>query len=161
MRWQWTVAAWVAWAVVPATAADPGAGKAAFSDESVIGACGGSVADMFARFGVPQDVVAARGQTAEEDDVLVDYGEILFRTRDQKVRCCFFLKSWKSTIRGIRIGDSREAVTQVLGKPQHIIRSKDHVETDYGYDLRQPKLSLWANFDKDGHVRRVEIALPD
>jgi hypothetical protein len=161
MRLTLTLAAIAALAVAIARAEDSGArGKAAPTDDAIIDTCGVRLARLFARFGAPQDILAKRGSMPNEDDVLLDYGSFLFRIRDKTVRNCFFLNDWKGPIRGIKIGDSTDEAKKVLGAPRVAYKNKDGT-TDYQYDLKDLDATFWANFDKDGKLKRVEIDLKD
>jgi hypothetical protein len=131
--------------------------KQPVTDAMIIDSCGGRVGDMFARYGTPVDVVPIRGKEPDEDDVICNYGAYMFRVRDRMVRCCFFLKTWKGSIQGIKIGDSRDDVVKVLGEAPIVFKDKKGVVTDYGYRMKKLGVKLYANFDEDGKLKRVEI----
>jgi hypothetical protein len=133
--------------------------KDSVTDATVINLCGGRLSKMFAQCGTPVDMKVKRGSTPAEDDVLCDYGTYAFRVRDKLVRTCFLWIDWKGTVKGIKIGDTREDVVKVLGKPYIVEKDKDGVITDYGYDLKDLDADFFANFNKDGKVWRVEISL--
>jgi hypothetical protein len=66
---------------------------------------------LYSRFGVPQAVYAARGQDEWQDDVVLVYPQGDFYVYRDRV--------WQLGIkaaRGIRVGDSREAVLLALGE---------------------------------------------
>lgn len=130
------------------------------TDEMIINARGGNLAQLFP-FGVPSIVIASRGPTKDDDDVVFGYGTFLLRVHHKTITNCFFTNDWKGTIRGVRIGDSREAVVKILGKPRIVVKNKEGVETDYGYDLKSPDAILYTNFDADGKVKRVQIGAPE
>lgn len=132
----------------PALAVQPAA-------ETLISIRGGGLERM-QQFGAPELVIAKRGKESDNDDVLFNYGPFILRVHHDTITNCFFLNTWKGSIRGIRIGDSREDVVNALGKPR-IIYSKAGVETDYGYVLKDSNAMLYANFNDDGNVKRVEI----
>ena len=76
------------------------------------------LAKLFATFGIPDDVRAYReDDQAKDDTVVLDYGAYGFKVRKKTVRNCLFWPNWKGTIKGIKIGDSRDDVAKVLGKP--------------------------------------------
>ncbi len=139
--------------------AQEGERKDSVTDTTVINLCGARLAKMFAQCGTPIDLRVKRGEKPEEDEVLCNYGTYAFRVRDKQVRTCFLWIDWKGTIKGIKIGDTREDVVKVLGKPYIIEKNKDGVITDYGYELKELDADFFANFDKDGKVWRVEISL--
>jgi hypothetical protein len=161
MRLTLTLAALAAMTVTAAGADDPGAPKqGAPTAEAIINVCGGGLTQVF-KFGVPKHVLAKRGDAVEEDDVLFRYDDFIVRVHETTVTNCFFMSDWKGPIQGIKIGDSREDVAKVLGKPRSVVKDKDGVETAYGYGLKgtDAKLDLWANFSEEGKVKRVEIEL--
>jgi hypothetical protein len=66
---------------------------------------------IYAGFGVPQEVYALRGKEAWQDDVVLVYPQgdfYVFRDRVWQVGI--------PAVRGIRVGDSREAVILALGE---------------------------------------------
>lgn len=160
MRLTLTLAALAAMVVTAARAEDPDARKeGVVTDEAIVNACGGDLTNLY-KFGVPNHIVATRGDMPEEDDVLFRYdGGFILRVHFRTITTCFFLKDWEGPIRGMKIGDSREGVVKVVGKPRSVITDKDGVETDYGYDLKRgdDTIGLWVGFDEDGKVRRVEL----
>ena len=139
--------------------AQDSARKDSVTDATIINLCGGRLSKVFAQCGTPVDLRAKRGSSPAEDDVLCDFGTYAFRVRDKQVRTCFFWIDWKGTVKGIKIGDTREDVVKVLGKPYIIEKDKDGVVTDYGYDLKDLDSDFFANFDKDGKVWRFEVSL--
>ena len=131
--------------------------KDAVTDATIIDICGGRLAKMFAQFGPPSHILAIRGDTPDEDDVLCDYESYMFRVHDKVIRFCFFRTDWKGTIRGIKIGDSREDVVKVLGTAPITVKDKNGVITAYGYRMKDLDVQFHADFDEEGKVKRVEI----
>ena len=147
--------------VVASAEAQDGAtpAKDAVTDAAIIDSCGARLAKMFARYGTPSNILPMRGDTPDEDDVLCDYGGAYgFRVRDKVIRFCFFWADWKEPIRGIKIGDSRENVVKVLGTAPITVKDKNGVITAYGYRMKDLGVEFYTDFDKDGKVKRVEIA---
>jgi hypothetical protein len=133
--------------------------KDAVTDATIIDSCGGRLAKMFAQYGTPSNVLPMRGDTPDDDDVLCDYeGAYGFRVHNKVIRFCFFWSDWKGPIRGIKIGDSRENVVKVLGTAPITVKDKDGVVTAYGYRIKDLGVEFYTDFDKDGKVKRVEIA---
>lgn len=124
--------------------------------EAIIKSRGGGL-EKLQQFGTPEIIIAKRGKTTDDDDVVFNYGPFLVRVHHDTIKTCFFVSPWKGPINGINIGDSRETVVKVLGKPRMVFKNKDGVETDYGYDLKDKEVTLYANFDDEGKVKRVEI----
>jgi hypothetical protein len=132
--------------------------KGAVTDLAIIKIRGSHFTDMFAQFGTPQIVVATRGRTPDEDDVLFNFGAFIIRVgKDQKINNCFILKNWKGPIRGIKIGDSREDVVKVLGNASMTFKDKNGTITDYGYRMKDLGVEFYVNFDENGNVKRVQI----
>ena len=71
--------------------------------------CGSRLAKVFSKFGTPEDLVAVRGSDVDQDSVKLSYGEYGFQVRDKTVTVCFFWADWKGAVRGVSIGDAREA----------------------------------------------------
>ena len=92
--------------------------------------------------------------------MLCDYGAYGFRVHNKVITVCFFWQQWKKTIRGIKIGDSRDAVVKLLGAAPITNKDASGAVTAYGYRLKDPNVKFWANFDASGNVNRVEIDLP-
>ena len=134
-----------------------GPAKKEVTDMMIINTCGDRLVKMFGQYGTPLDVVPIRGDTPDDDDVLVDYGTYIFRVHDRIVRFCFFRNEWPGTILGIKIGDSREDVEKVLGAPRTTFKDKNGVLTDYGYHMKDLGIEFYANFDDNGKLKRVEI----
>ena len=162
MRRILTLAAIAALLVISARAEEPAIRKqAAPTDKAIIGIRGSAFAKVFAQFGLPGDITAVRRSTRSKDGVLLDYGAFGFLVRHKVVDACFFWSDWKGSIRGIKMGDSRENVVKVLGsKPRYTIRDKDNAITAYGYDLKGSDVCYFANFDDHGKLDKVEIAPP-
>ena len=107
--------------------------------------------EVFARFGLPRTVYAARGGESWQDDVVFVYGEgdfYIFRDRVWQVGI--------TSIFGIKIGDAKAAAVLALGE-----RARDegnHLLLDiagYGWPL-----SLRVNFDA-GRISAMYIYRPD
>ena len=128
------------------------------SDASIIDMCGARLAKVFAQFGNPEEVYCIRASKPENDTVALEYGSFNFRVRDKVVRICTFFSGWKGTIKGIKIGDSREQTVSVLGPKQDSFKNEDGWD-DYGWDLKASDAVLWIVFDKDDKVRTVTVEL--
>jgi hypothetical protein len=89
----------------------------------------------------------------------LDYGAYGFKVRKKTVRNCLFWPNWKGTIQGVKIGDSRDDVAKVLGKPSLTFTEKTGVVSGYGYELKDLDSKLWADFDANGKVNMVEVDL--
>ena len=133
--------------------------KDAVTDAKIIDMCGGRLAKMFAQYGTPVDLWAARGNTPDKDEVICNYHTYMFRVRGRVIQSCFFAPDWKGLIRGIKIGNSREDVVKVLGNPSMTFKDKAGVVTAYGYALKGRDASFFTNFNKDGKVWRVEVSM--
>lgn len=120
--------------------------------------CGARLSKVFAKFGVPEDVSVSRGSKPELDTVIVEYGKFRFQVRDKTVHTVLFDSWWHGTVKGVKIGDSREQVAKVLGAAQKTAKSSLGVE-DYAYSLKDLDATLWTDFDKDEHVRLIEVQL--
>jgi len=91
---------------------------------------GGRTKKGFDRSGPPEDVAPGGPR---KDSVLVKDGSFGFRLRDRVVYDCDFWAAWPGTIRGIRIGDTREAVVKVLGPKDRDAKNGDGGD-DYAWD---------------------------
>ena len=159
MRWLLMAATLFVLAGNSSHAEEPSERQAIPTADTIIDLCGGDLKKMFSKVGAPKYMVVARGDTNEEDDILCEYGDFILRVHENTVQNCFFPSNWRGSIKGIQMGDSREAVIKALGKPQKVAKDKEGVETSYGYDLKDRRATLWANFNDEGNVRRVEIEL--
>jgi hypothetical protein len=155
------LAAIAALAVTMVRAADPGSGGIAPpTDEMIINACGTRLVKVFAKFGQPSDLYPYRGDTTDKDGVTMDYGLFTFSFRDKIIRSCFFWQQWTGTIKGIKMGDSRQDVEKALGT-NHQTDKADAVSAggDYGFDLKDLGVTLWFDFDQNDKVNKVEVQL--
>lgn len=140
-----------------ATAADPKPpDKDAPTDAAIIDMCGGRLAKAFHQFGTPVDLLISRGDKPDDDSVFLDYGPFGLEVRNKTVIGCYFYQEWKDTVKGVKIGDSREQVVKVLGNAPVTIKSKVGLES-FKYDLKDNDAEMYVDFDKDNKVRKVEI----
>src|SRR5262245_25273685 len=125
-------------------------GKDAPSDEQIIDMVGGRLAKIFVRFGTPADLFPVRANESPEMDlVILEYRSFAFGIRNKTVQTCYFVRGWAGTIKGIKLGDSREQVVKTLGKeyePSDVVNN-DNVY-DFAWDLKETDSLLWAIFDK-------------
>ena len=159
MRWTSTFLVFVS-LVATAAAADPPspAKKADPPAEVIIGVRGAGI-EQLSQFGTPSIYVASRGKTEDNDDVLISYKSFIFRVHLKTIKACYFGPEWKGPIyRGIKIGDSKESVSNTMGKATVILRNKEGIETAYGYNINNLNIMLFTNFDPEGKVKRAEIA---
>ena len=99
-------------------------------------------AEVLREFGAPDAVYALRGtdkQREDDDTVTVTYKGIAFGISHKEVHHCFFLEEWPVPVYGIKMGDDREQVVTVLGKPVSAEISRDCF-VPQGKDLR---LYVW------------------
>ena len=147
-------------AVATVQAVDPGNGAGTTpSDDAIVNVCGANLAKLFTQFGTPADIIPYRGNTPDNDGVNLNYGDYGFNFRNKTVVTCFFWSTWKGTIQGIKIGDSRDAVVKVLGNPSVTLKDANGVITSYGWDLKDLDAKLYADFDANGIVNRVDAEL--
>jgi hypothetical protein len=146
-----TLAATVVRAGDPAPAAPSGP-----TDVAVIRSIGLDLPKMFSSFGEPSDIYARRRDDQDKDAVICDYGTYLLEFNNKKVRSAYFWRTWTGPILGIKIGDSREAVTKVLGEANDTFKNKDGEITDFGFKMKDYGVEIYANFE-DGKLYRVEI----
>jgi hypothetical protein len=133
--------------------------KDKISDIVVINLCGNHLTKMFLQCGTPLNVVPIRGDTEDDDEVICDYGSYMFRVRNKMIRHGFFLKDWPGPILGVKMGDSREEVLKILGKPSMTFKNKEGVITDFGFDMKELGVQVFTKFDEEGKMKRVQIAI--
>ncbi len=126
------------------------------TDEAVIGLCGERLVKVFRRFGMPEDLIPNREEGDNNDSVTLDYGNFGFRERKKTVFICYFWKGWPGTIRGVKIGDTRDACVKTLGSTYSTATNADGT-TDYGWQLKDDDVTLWAVFAKDDTLQRIQI----
>jgi hypothetical protein len=146
-------------AVTTVQAVDPGnGGNTAPTDDAVINLGGASLAKVFAQFGTPSNVYAYRGSTPDDDGVTVDYDTFGFNVNNKTVCTCLFWSGWKGTINGIKIGQSRQDVENVLGTAHQVDKTvSQSAQGDFGFDLIDAV--FWVDFDKNDKVCRVDVDL--
>ncbi len=126
-------------------------GKQLPTDETIINLVGDSLANMFAKCGEPEMVYANNAKMA-----ILDYGSFGFCVDKKKVTVSYFFKDWKGTIKGVKFGDTKEHVVEVLGKGYSDVKGKDFQA--YGWELKDLNANFWLYFDDD-KVSRVQITL--
>jgi hypothetical protein len=146
-------------AAAPAAPAKPAAVKSKPTSEDILNACGSRLVKVFAQFGTPIDVSPTRNSDdPREDTVIFSYGDWGFAIRNKTVEDCFFW-TWNDPVRGIKIGDTSDALVKVLGKPS--ISNKDGAGglTGYGWNLKDLDATLYVDFDNNGKVDRIDCEL--
>jgi hypothetical protein len=141
-----------------AVAADAPATKLP-SDQTIIDLCGGQIADMFAKCGVP-DAITVNG----DNFAVLIYGPYAFTVKNKKIHGSFFFDDWKGTIKGVKYGDTKDQVVQVLGKAYSDVKGKGSSDAKpfeaYGWDNKDKKVTFWLYFTDD-KVSNVQITLDD
>ncbi len=120
------------------------------TDDTIINLCGDSLANMFAKCGLPESVFANNSKMA-----ILDYGSYGFSVDKKKVTVSYFFDGWKGTIKGVKFGDTKEHVVEVLGSGYSDVKGKTFQA--YGWELKEPKATFWLYFDDDDKVSRVQI----
>src|SRR5262245_10904232 len=83
------------------------------TDAGIIDMVGGRFAKVYAQFGMPSDLRPIRSdESADLDVVFMDYGAFGFTVLKKSIHGCYFFDSWKTDVKGIKLGDSREQVTK-------------------------------------------------
>ncbi|MDR0731121.1 MAG: hypothetical protein LBF63_05575 [Treponema sp.] len=107
---------------------------------------------LYSRFGVPQAVYAVRGEDEWQDDVALVYPQGDFYVYRDRV--------WQlgiKAVRGIRLGDSREAVLLALGEEAQ--ERDDHFLLPiYG---RSWPIMLRVNMEASGQVAEIFVYRSD
>jgi hypothetical protein len=129
--------------------------KQAPTDEAVINLCGAGLPNVFAQFGLPEDL---RASGDNDGGVDLDYGSFGFKIKNKTALACFFWSDWKGPVKGVKIGDSKEQAVKVLGANKHVFKHPDGLE-DYGWDLTTPNAIFWLYFDKDGKVKKIDTEI--
>lgn len=125
------------------------------TDDAVINLCGARLPNVFARFGLPEDL---RASGDNDGGVDLDYGSFGFKIKNKTAMACFFWSVWKSPVKGVKIGDSKDQAVKVLGANKHVFKHLDGLE-DYGWDLNTPNAILWLYFDKDSKVKKIDTEI--
>jgi hypothetical protein len=128
------------------------------SDATIIDLCGGHIADMFAKCGVP-DAITVNGDNVA---VLI-YGPYAFTVKNKKILGSFFFDDWKGTIKGVKYGDTKDQVVKVLGAGYSDVKGKGSDGKPfeaYGFDNKDKKVTCWLYFTGD-KVSNVQFTLDD
>ena len=126
------------------------------TDETIIKLCGDSLANMFAKCGVPEEIIVNNDKAA-----ILDYGSFAFSVKEKAVTGSYFFPSWKGTFKGAKYGDTKEQVVKILGDGYSDVKGKTGAGKDfeaYGWDLPEQKATFWLYFTDD-KVSRVQITL--
>lgn len=130
------------------------------TDEQIINICGAKLERLWTEFGTPDHIIGKRREKPAPDGVALAYDGFILTVDFNTVTHCFFTEKWKGTIRGIQMGASREEATKNFGKPIVTNKDKEGAITGYCFPVSE-KLVLWTNFDDEGKLNRIEIALRD
>src|SRR5262245_38687590 len=80
-------------------------------DEEIINMSGARLVRVFKQFGTPQDVYPVRNGKdgkPEDDAAVLEYDGFSFDIKDKTVRRVTFFRAWTGTVKGVKIGDTRE-----------------------------------------------------
>ena len=122
------------------------------TDDTIIKLSGDSMANMFAKCGVPDDIFVNG-----DKDAILDYGTFGFAVKKKIVTCSYFFDGWKGTFKGVKFGDTKEQAVKVIGTGYREVTGKDF--DAYGWELKDQKATFWLYFT-DNKVDRVQIT-PD
>jgi hypothetical protein len=136
----------------PVRADGPAPPAAATTDATIIGLCGDSLANLFAKCGPPADIFV-------NDDKLpiLTYGAYGFRVENKVVTGSYFFKAWTGSFNGINRGDTKDQAIKVLGGTYKEIKGKDF--DAFGWTLPAKKAVFWLYFTKDGKVDYPQVVL--
>jgi hypothetical protein len=136
---------------LPVRADGPAPPANAPTDSVIIGLCGDTLANLFAKCGPPADLFV-------NDDKLpiLNYGAYAFRVQNKVVTGCYFFEAWTGSFNGVKRGDTKEQAIKVLGGTYTESKGKDF--DAFGWDLPAKKVRLWLYF-KDGKVDYPQIVL--
>lgn len=156
MRTTWTTLILLLLFAARAYADDTPAPAKPPTDDTIIKLCGGTISDMFAKCGVPQEITVNGDNLA----VLI-YGPYAFTVKNKKVRGSFFFDDWKGTIKGIKYGDTKDQAVKALGSGFSDVKgtSADGKPFEaYGWDDKSQNSTFWLYFT-DGKVSNVQVTL--
>ncbi|HEX4000842.1 MAG TPA: hypothetical protein VHX65_20005 [Pirellulales bacterium] len=128
------------------------------TDDTIIKLCGDSLANMFAKCGVPEEITVNGDNLA----VLI-YGPYAFTVKGKKVIGSFFFDDWKGTIKGVKYGDTKDQSVKVLGKGYSDVNGKGSDGKPfeaYGWNDKSQKATFWLYFT-DGKVSNVQVTRDD
>jgi hypothetical protein len=126
------------------------------TDDTIIKLCGDSLANMFAKCGVPDEITV----NGDKLPVLI-YGPFAFTVKTKKVTGSFFFDDWKGTFKGVKYGDTKDQTARVLGSGYSDVKGKGSDGKDfeaYGWPLKDQKATFWLYFTDD-KVSNVQITL--
>jgi len=137
--------------IVPRINADDpaGAAKQPPTDATIIKLCGDSLANMFAKCGLPQNIYVNGDNLA-----ILGYGPFGFAVNNKTVTRCYFFGDWTGAINVTKIGDTKDSVVKALGSGYCDVKGNGFEA--YGWTLTEPKVTFWAYFT-DNKVDQVQI----
>ena len=91
--------------------------------ESIMSLTGLRFTKIFSIYGTPTDLYALRGDTSDDDGVMLDYQGFSFKVRDKVIEMALFWKEYSGAVRGLHIGDSKADVIAKLGTTDNIHES--------------------------------------
>jgi hypothetical protein len=99
--------------------------------ESILNLTGLRFTKIFSMYGTPTDVYALRGETADDDGVMLDYDGFSFKVRNKVIVMALFWKDYTGAVKGLHIGDSKSYVIGKLGKTDNVHDLSDGRTTYY------------------------------
>ena len=122
----------VVFSAISSSYAQPSSGNS--DSESIMSLTGLRFTKIFSQYGTPVDIYALRGETSDDDGVMLDYTGFSFKIRNKVIEMALFWKDYTGTVKGFHIGDSKSKVIDKMGKTDNIHELSDGRQTYY-WDL--------------------------
>ena len=99
--------------------------------ETIMSLTGLRFPKIFTLYGTPDDIYALRGETTDDDGVMLDYNAFSFKVRNKIIEMSLFWKDYAGDVKGFHIGDSKSKVIDKMGKTDNIHELSDGRVTYY------------------------------
>ena len=119
----------VVFSAITFTYAQPSSGTN--DSESIMSLTGLRFSKIFSLYGTPTDIYALRGDSSDDDGVMLDYDGFTFKVRNKIIEMALFWKDYTGAVKGFHIGDSKSKVIDKMGKTDNIHELSDGRTTYY------------------------------
>lgn len=99
--------------------------------ETIMGLTGLRFNKIFSMYGTPVDIYPLRGDTSDDDGVMIDYDGFTFKVRNKIIEMTLFWKEYTGAVKGFHIGDSKSYLIGKLGSTDNIHELSDGRTTYY------------------------------
>lgn len=135
---------------------NPQTNESSSESEKIINLIGARLNKVFSSFSYPTDV----SSFGEENnfDAFLDYFSFGFKISKKTVVICYFFKDYDKSIRGVQIGDNKEALIQKWGNPT-VTKKSSSGSPILIWNLNELDAYLIAWLDENSMIKKITVEL--